>query len=537
MSASTEIAAAFETGTTTPDKCKIAIDDQAPFDTSATYWREYLKVCKMVGHRPEGLTLKSLVSQVSADDVTPDGSDPRYQRIRRFVCENPEFFEYDNSAAAAMVRPQLSLVSLILGGIIQNPRESGCTDGLDSDEDLQSEFTPGREWSEDLLRTVRPRWQEDSESINWNWGINEKSQLTRAFENYIKRINRLSIILEAQDKDQSGPEYLSLDYKTRFNDGGRVNKQFAIFNRALEGAAEDHETAVYLTLTTQPSQFNNLYEAIASMSKNWNRLMSWLSTDSRLGYRPEYVKVLEFQDSGNPHFHAILFLEQPNDGSMPWLVSKSDLDDYWSKWQGGYINDMQALVHETDLHEGYGADEGWVKWDKDGDHGGLLDKSRQASDEDGYQTAGQYLGKYLSATFGAIKQLGDGENETFTVTQEPDEQGRYSDKCDPWKIAMYWASRRKIKTISRSLRQEIEIEDDSAEDELRDLLEARRYEVIGAFTHDKIPMHIRRKLRTVADAIGKTEGDEKINPRSNRRDHALDPPPDKLEDELVGNLC
>ena len=522
MSASTEIAAAFETDG--PDnECKIEVDRKAPFTTSATYWREYLKVCKMVGHRPEGLTLKRLVGEVAGTEITPDGSDPRYQRIRRFVSENPEFFEYDQSAAVTMVRPQLPLISLILGGIIQNPGEKG--------------YTAGRDWAEDLLRTVRPRWQEDQEAINWDWGDKEKWHLRTAFEDYVKRINKLRIILEAEHKEQAGPEYLSIDYKTRFNDGGRVNKQFAIFNRALEGAADDHETAVYITLTTKPSKFDNLMDAIASMSKNWNRLMSWLSTDSRLGYRPEYVKVLEFQDSGNPHFHAILFLEQENDGSMPWLVKKSELDDYWSKWQGGYINDMQPLVYETDLHDGYETNEGWVKWDRDGDHGGLLDKSRQASDEDGYQTAGQYLGKYLSATFGAIKQLGDSSNETFTVDQEPDEQGRYSDKCDPWKIAMYWASRRKIKTISRSLRQEIEIEEDDSESELRDLLEARRYEIVGAFTLDKIPAHIRRELRTVEDALGKTEGEEKINPRSNRRDHALEPPPDKLEDELVGNLC
>ena len=522
MSASTEIAAAFETDS--PSECKIALHRKAPFTKQSPYWRQYVKVCKMVAHTPEGLTLQDLVGQVVQDDVTPDGSDPRYQRIRRFVSERPEFFEYDTAAAVAMVRPQLPLISLIFGGIIQNPGESG--------------YTPGREWAETMLKAVRPEWDDERQNKNWGWGEKEKWHLQKAFEDYVNRINKLRIILKAEEPAAHGPDYLNLKYKTRFNDSGRVNKQFSIMNRALEGAADTHETAAYGTLTTKPDKFDSLWDSITAINKNWNRFMSWISTDSRLGYRPEYVKVLEFQDSGNPHLHFIIFLDQPNDGSMPWLVDKSDMDDYWAKWQGGFVNDLQPLVYEDQLHDGYSSDAGWVKWDSDGDHGGLLDKSRQSSENDGYQTAGEYLGKYLSATFGAIKELGDPENETFEVTNEADEEGRYADKADPWKIALYWASRRKIKTISRSLRQQIEIEeDDDVGDELLTLIRAMNYEVIGAFTLDKIPAHIRREMRSAEDALGKTDDEEAINPRDDRRDHALDPPPDKLEDELVGNLC
>jgi hypothetical protein len=464
--------------------------------------------------------MRELVTNVYGPDVPTDGSNPKYQRLRRFVSERPDFFEYEPSGAVTQVRPTLELVSLILSGIIQNPTESG--------------YTAGRDWAENLLKTVTAEWDDDGQTKNWDWGENEKWHLRTAFEDYVKRINNLRIILRAEEEEQSGPEYLNMKYRTRFNDSGRVNKQFSIMNKALQGAAKDHETAVFVTLTTQPSHFDNLYESISSINKNWNRFMSWLSTDSRLGYRPEYCKVLEFQESGNPHLHAILFLDQPNDGSMPWLVNKSDLDEYWSKWQGGYINDLQPLVYENDLHDGYSTDSGWVKWDDDGAHGGLLDKTREASDNDGYQTAGEYIGKYLSATFGAIKELGDPENETFTVTQESDEEGRYPDKSDPWKIAMYWATRRKIKTISRSLRDQIEIEEDDADAQLKELLEARRYEVVGAFTAVNIPDHIRAKMRTVQDVIGEEEDEEKIVPRD--RTGPPDPPPERFEDKLVGNL-
>ena len=515
------------------DEQKISVHHNAPFDTTDPYWEEKANICRIVGSHPEGRGIQQLLEDQHGPEELADhrdhGPSAAYQRIRRFVLrfeegneETADLFRVEQSSGGSHVMPTLELISLIFGGITQNPTEKP--------------YTPGREFAENLLRTVRPMWDDESESINWNLGSKQKWHLTKAFEDYVRRINDLRIIMSKQDPGVEAPQYISLPYKTRFNDSGRISKQQSIFNSCLEQAGETHETAVFVTLTTKPSHFRNLMESIEEINKNWNRLMSWLQTESRLGYRPEYVKVLEFQESGNPHIHAILFLEQPNDGSMPWLVKKSDLDDYWAKWQGGYINDIQPLVYDEDLGDDFRPDEGWIKWQPDQDHGGILAEKSRSSHEGGSQTAGEYLGKYLSVTMGACKELGNvGRMEMFEVSDGPDSEGRYADKAEPWKVAMYWATRRKIKTVSRSLRQAVEADHaDDVDEELTDLIREARYRAIGAFAVDDIPMHIRSKLRTAAEVMTPPEDDEERLEPIGHETKQTDPPPTRWEDELVG---
>jgi hypothetical protein len=484
-------------------ECKTgtSLSPKAPFTTRSEYWRDYVRLCKIVGSHPDGLTLRELAREIYGDDVDSDGADPRYQRVRRFVADRPDYFEYESDTAVSHVRPTLDLISLILGGIIQN---SG-------DDDYQ----PGKDWCRNLLKTCRPTWDEEAEAINWNLNSRQKWHLQKPFEDYVNRTNDLRIILEAID-DDTDPEYLSLPYATRFTDDSRVKKQHSVLNSSLEAAADDHETAMFGTLTTDPKHFDNLFEAITSISDSWNRFMSWLSTDSRLGYRPEYCKVLEFQESGNPHIHFIIFLKQPDDGSMPWLVHKGDLDDYWAKYQGGYVNDLQPLVYQDDLHDGYDPDEGWVKWQPDGCHGGLLD--RTSNDGEGYQTAGQYIGKYLSKTFGLVEDISNSD--------DPFRAAAHSDDADPWKLALYWATDRKVKTISRSLRQQVESDCDATDDDLHDLgdLLASDYRVVGAFAPADIPVGIRFQLQRLEDITADDDPPPEVF-------GAADEPPDSHSDE------
>jgi hypothetical protein len=492
------------------------------------------------------MTLRELLARIHGADgpgaLDLDGSDPEYQRARRFVTNHPDHFLYESDSGVAMVRPTLDLVSLIFRGITQNPGESGYTAGID--------------WCEQMLRAVRPQ-EDDDGRIRWSWGDSERWHLEKAFEDYVRRCNRLKIILERREPDAVAPDYIGMDYKTRFTDAGRAEQSHAVLNRCLEKAGERYDAAIFGTLTIRPSHYAgaSLWDAIAGderrneqdqadgINKCWNRFMSWISTDSRLGYRPDYVKVLEFQGNGSPHLHYLIFLDDVDpDREMPFLMPKGDLDDYWSKWTGGFVNDLQPLAWRDDLPDEYrDKSGGWVKWQADRDHGGLLEKSREASEEDGdgrtLQTAGEYLGKYLSATIGAMKELGGtGESETFAVTQEADDEGRYPDKAEPWKIALYWATRRKIKTVSRSLRQAVEEDFQDDEDdagELADLLREARYEVVGAFTPEKIPDHIRSGLRDAEEVLKPPDDDtERLEPNGFASSQT-NPPPDPLEDRLV----
>jgi hypothetical protein len=156
------------------------------------------------------------------------------------------------------------------------------------------------------------------------------------------------------------------------------------------------------------------------------------------------------------------------------------------------------------------------------------------------QTAGEYLGKYLSATIGAMKELGQtGESEAFTVSQEADEEGRYPDKAEPWKIAMYWATRRKIKTCSRALRQlvEEEYQEDDEAGEMAELLREARYKTIGAFVPEKIPAHIRAGLRDADELLEPPDDDrERLEPIGSSSSQ-VDPPPDPFEEQFVGEFA
>lgn len=510
MSASSEIADFWQELDTTPGTPsiggdqQITVSDKAPFDSSTQYWREKVRICKMVADEPAGISLYGIVSRldgISTSEAGRLGSDnATYQRVRRFVTGNPDFFEVDDRSGIYVVQPGLELLSLIFGGIVQNPTESG--------------YTPGSEFCENLLKSVRPERQDDG-SVTFDWD-DHKWYLRQAFEDYLSRINDMRIILQAQDAGVE-PEYLSLPYRTRFNDEGRVKKQWAVMDSMIEKAGEWYETAVFGTLTTKPSHFDSEWEAIAQINSSFNNLMSWLQTDSRLGYRPDYLKVLEFQDSGNPHLHVIFFLNQPNDGSKPWLVDKSDLDDYWAKYQGGYINDLQPLVWQDDLDRGYDADSGWVKWQEDGNHGGLLEDDTDDSEERHCQTAGQYLGKYLSATFGGILDKG--------TDADVDGHSGYDDKAETWKLAMYWATGRKIKTCSRDLRDAVEAEvEDDAESELVEMLKECRYEVVGSFREANIPSHIYQEAVQIEHLLG--HGEESGS--------AADSVPDRLRPVEVG---
>jgi hypothetical protein len=488
-----------------------------------------------VANHPEGIPLPTLLEEVHGEKIDSAGDSTAYQRARRLITQNPDFFEVEDQNGLLVAHPQFELLSLILRGIVQRPGEKPAT----SD----------REFCEQVLRNVTPEWytnDDGSPSCYWDWGDDNaaKLQLEQAFSDYLERINDLNIVLEAQHPNLS-PEYLRLPYRTRFNDKGRINKQWSIQSRMFDAAAKKYEKAVMLTLTIWPGHYqgSSLWEAIAGrrhddrddhlgINRHWNRFMSWLDSESRLGYRPDYLKVLEWQDNGSPHIHAIVFLEEDDcrDDGKPYLVDKSDLEDRWSEYTGGYICDIQPLIHQDDLGENYDPDAGWVRWRDDGNHGGMIDeedrdpgdgesaleeKSREGQGSG--QTAGQYLGKYLSAVYGGILDEG--------TDADTSESSKYDSKAETWKLALYWATRRKIRTWSQDLRDMVEIEDDSETVEAAiEMMQQQQYAVVGAWKAADIPMHIYRSMKDLDSLMTEDPGPPVT------REAIEDPPPSSKSD-------
>lgn len=441
--------------------------------SSDPYKKEKIRLIKRIAHYPAGATLEQILNDIHGRGNFQTGG-PEYQRARRFYNSKPQYFTVSKDGAGVLyVEPTLTLFDLINGGIIQNPREKPSQAGLD--------------FCRNLLSSVKE--------------INPKGRdlLEQNLREYLERINDLRIILEAEDPD-TAPEYITLPYKTRFNDEGRISKQHAILSSELEVAGEMYDNAVLLTLTTDPKKFSSLLEMWEQINTNFNRLMSWLSTDSRLGYRPDYVKVLEATEKGYPHLHCIIFLEDESTraNGMPWLEDKNEISRYWNKYQARII-DTAPLVWEDDLPEGYDQNEGWVRWQEDGNHGGDLGGGRSA-EEGGGQTAGQYLGKYLSAIYNGIRAQNAPRVLTDGGRDLPTDELEHQDKAAGWKVAMYWATRRKIRTESRDLRQAVEeeLEDDLLE-ELTEIIKENKYRFVGAYPRKQIPTSIRRELVTFED--------------------------------------
>lgn len=95
-----------------------------------------------------------------------------------------------------------------------------------------------------------------------------------------------------------------LPYTHRFLEH-KVKEKLRDFDRLWEIASSKYKFAVFLTLTLDPKTYSNLKEACKLISESWNRLMSYFT--KKFGFRPTYIKILEPQDSGNPHLHVVFF--------------------------------------------------------------------------------------------------------------------------------------------------------------------------------------------------------------------------------------
>ncbi|MBX0348066.1 hypothetical protein EGH26_07610 [Halomicroarcula pellucida] len=319
--------------------------------------------------------------------------------------------------------------------------------------------------------------------------------LVDSFTSYLNRIEDYRLLFDVHFVGRTGGETtrrMTKRYKTRFNDEGRVSKQFARFNDALEYGYEYADNAVLATFTTDPKQHDSLLAAINSINENFNRLLSYFDSDpstkddtrcpevrnwrpdldsdvtGRPRCRPNYIKALEFTEKGYPHLH-VLFFDVPtreSDG-MPWLCDKQEIAKKWNDYGQGRIIDTYPLVYRDDLDDldaNFDTDEGFVDWYRFGDHnhgdGWVRDRTRAHDliefDDEGQSmesTAGAYLGKYLSATFGSLLDA----TESFEESKE--ELNSYADKAATWKLALYWASNRRFWSCSKPITKGIDPDD------------------------------------------------------------------------------
>jgi hypothetical protein len=279
--------------------------------------------------------------------------------------------------------------------------------------------------------------------------------------------------------------------------------------------------------------------------------MSWMAyrpktkATSRPGYRPPYLKFLEFTEAGYPHLH-VLFFDVPERNGKPWLINKGALSNKWDELGQGRIVDLEGLKLIEDLPGCYEVEEsaGFVSYEEaeraesaaaaaraatsefvegraaevaesaaarvadrvahydavalrsggsesgeDGSGSAPGDSEGDSSDvalaELTGTTAGQYVGKYLSATFGGLLDLATSEG--FEA------DGKYAEKAETYKIALYWATGRKMWSLSRCIEEEIAPE----EPEEVDLPVV--VEFLGTYLFWDLPAHVLSAARPLAE--------------------------------------
>jgi hypothetical protein len=129
----------------------------------------------------------------------------------------------------------------------------------------------------------------------------EWETLTFLFLSYLDDVNERLIVLKNSLED---PPYLLIPYKHRFRKE-RLREIKKLYEELWDKLSEGCTHGVFLTCTIDPSKYHSLYEIVEAVAKAFNRLMSWIK--KKCGFRPHYIAVNEFQDSGRLHIHIILF--------------------------------------------------------------------------------------------------------------------------------------------------------------------------------------------------------------------------------------
>ncbi|PMQ00696.1 MAG: hypothetical protein CBR30_09810, partial [Dictyoglomus sp. NZ13-RE01] len=164
-------------------------------------------------------------------------------------------------------------------------------------------------------------------------GLRDWELLFGFFEDYIDDVDKRILVF----RNEFTGEFLVKRYSHRFQ-RRYLRKVRNKFDRVFESASSKYKTGVFLTLTLDPKTYKSIREGIAIGSKAWNRFMSRLR--KKLGFRPPYIRVLEFQDSGNPHYHVVLF-------GIDSIGDHYELTEYLKKIGFGEIHYEYKIVNRN----------------------------------------------------------------------------------------------------------------------------------------------------------------------------------------------
>ena len=258
----------------------------------------------------------------------------------------------------------------------------------------------------------------------------DRNVINSYFAAYDDEVSQKIIALISNDGEIIGSQY-----STRFNDVRKAAVSLKKFDHAVDVSLGEYRKAVFLTLTTDPKLFKNLWEANRSFSKSWNKFMSFI-TKKFGGKRPKYINAFEYTKSGLMHCHAIIFVE--------YLLDVRKISEEWSRIGQAEIVYIYAL-HNQIARGGKRRQWQWLKARPVDPRTGRPTRMRSGTD---------YLKKYLKKATLAM---------TSSEWKGKDGKTHSENKYDIQ--SLYWAHNKRFWTSSRSMLpvNEEELETESEE--------------------------------------------------------------------------
>ncbi|MDD3379570.1 MAG: hypothetical protein PHG86_06300, partial [Candidatus Methanomethylophilaceae archaeon] len=194
-------------------------------------------------------------------------------------------------------------------------------------------------------------------------------------------------------------EVIGFDYSTRFNDYAKGIERLKRYEYAHDLSLEQFKEATFVTLTTDPKKFPNLWRSNRHASTAWNTFMQILTV--KLGKRKDRVKYMaafEYTKTGLLHIHTLIFgrryLNSPDQKEERKWISQ-----IWNDSCGqGKIVDSYGLKNNT-------REDGHKEWQwystKDHPH------------DAGQMSGGNYLKKYLKKCMMAIMDRYEDSSSTL----------------------------------------------------------------------------------------------------------------------------
>jgi hypothetical protein len=376
----------------------------------------------IVAQNPNGVQF-SKVAKAVLDDEAIQNATYQYKQLKDWITESE--YTQTSESGGIWVEP-----SLHLSKQYASRKTARQQDGANSNGQTGAELEP--QYPKDRVKSIldkRVRLDDGDDGDLHDYRLEFLRELATELANIDDKWTIFERIRKA--------EYLLIPYLTRFNDDNRAGETQEGFNFALKTAARDYHNAILLTVTVDPKRFDSHSEALESLTDKRANLVQWLSTEYQLGYRPENMSVLEYQENGLPHYHIVLF-------GCTWLASQEQLSAKWSGMGVGSVVDVRSVGSRNGS---------WIMH-KDGVTTTLSD----------------YLGK-------SIQELVDLSSMSVAELQEQVDSG----DIHLWRQALYWATGKQYYSCSPSLK---ESNDGDSQPHIAE------WRFVGVAEYSEIPSHV-----------------------------------------------